>query len=141
MKKPVKKQAKDHKIIKKVIKKAPKKTVKAPVKKTAEKQAEIKKSMPIHHETIPQQPLHPAAKQTPPLGREFRPWVIWIWNQSITKSELIKQLRFFIDKRFSGIAIKIGRDMTPAFLSEEFFKLFNEVLSVAQKEKIGIRLA
>jgi hypothetical protein len=31
--------------------------------------------------------------------------------------------------------------MTPAFLSEEFFSLFHEVLEIAQKEKIGIRLA
>jgi len=57
------------------------------------------------------------------------------------KIELLKQLKFFIDQKFAGIAIKIGRDMVPAFLSEEFFDLFLEVLQVAQKEKIGIRLA
>lgn len=75
------------------------------------------------------------------LAREFRPWVIWIWNLSIAKKEVEKQLRFFIDQRFAGVAIKIGRDMTPSFLSAEFFELFNEVLVIAQKEKIGIRLA
>lgn len=138
MKKPVKKQSKTHKEVK-TAKKINKKPEKKPGKKPDAKPTEVKKTSPILHETA--EPAQLIQKQLPPLGREFRPWVIWIWNLSISRDELEKQLHFFIEQRFAGVAIKIGRDMSPAFLSEEFFELFNEVLVIAQKEKIGIRLA
>ncbi len=80
-------------------------------------------------------------KQQVPIGREFRPWAIWIWNLTISKEEVIKQLNFFIEQDFGGVAVKIGRDMRPAFLSEEFFELLLLVLQTAQKKNIGIRLA
>jgi hypothetical protein len=136
-----KNQPKGHKIVKAVEKKATKKAISEPARKPADNHGEVKKAPSGHAAPSPVQPTQNIAKQTLPPGREFRPWVIWIWNLSITKDELVKQLRFFIERRFAGVAIKIGRDMTPAFLSEEFFSLFNEVLLIAQSEKIGIRLA
>lgn len=142
MKKPAKKQSALHKVPRSETKKVIQKADKKPVGKPDDKQTEAKKApLAILHETVAQQPTQSASRQLPPLGRDLRPWVIWIWNLSISKKELEKQLRFFIDQRFAGVAIKIGRDMTPAFLSEEFFELFNEVLEIAQKEKIGVRLA
>ena len=66
---------------------------------------------------------------------------MWIWNLCISREEIAKQLNFLIEKGFGGVAIKAGRDMTPAFLSEEFFDLFNTALQIAQKAKIGIRFA
>ncbi|HMD68285.1 MAG TPA: hypothetical protein VKF42_05340, partial [Chitinivibrionales bacterium] len=66
---------------------------------------------------------------------------MWIWNLCITREEVAKQLNFLIEKGFGGVAIKSGRDMAPAFLSEEFFDLFNGALQIAQRAKIGIRLA
>jgi hypothetical protein len=139
LKKPVKKHSGAQKTSKKAVK--PASTVK-PERKIGEVHTESKKVSQTVHETAQKQPVQPnIPKQSISFGREFRPWVIWIWNQCITKGELLKQLKFFIDQRFAGVAIKIGRDMTPAFLSKEFFALFHEVLLLAQKEKIGIRLA
>jgi len=113
-----------------------------PEKKTIDAQSEKRKPSERIRETAQKLAVQPTVvKQSPPAGREFRPWVLWIWNQYISKIELQEQVKFFVDQRFAGIAIKIGRDMTPAFLSEEFFALFHEVLQIAQKEKIGIRLA
>lgn len=66
---------------------------------------------------------------------------MWIWNLCITREEVAKQLNFLIEKGFGGVVIKAGRDMTPSFLSEEFFDLFNGALQIAQKAKIGIRFA
>ncbi len=128
--------------LKKTEKKAAKPT-------TAAKKAETKpienlspqKPAPATHVEAAKSTTSASSKQIQTPNKEFRPWVIWIWNLAITKEELIKQLYFFIEQHFSGVAIKIGRDMTPAFLSEEFFELFHEVLHIAQKEKIGIRLA
>jgi hypothetical protein len=85
--------------------------------------------------------LNQPKKQPVGIGREFRPWAIWIWNLRISKEEVIKQIKFFIEKGFGGIAIKIGRDMCPPFLSEEFFELFTVALQIAQKNNIGIRMA
>ncbi|HUI91200.1 MAG TPA: hypothetical protein VLX68_03030 [Chitinivibrionales bacterium] len=75
------------------------------------------------------------------LPREMRPWAIWIWNFNITREEIASQIAFFIEKGFGGVAIKASRDMTPSFLSEEFFSLFLFALQTAQRAKIGIRLA
>jgi len=129
------------------LKKTEKKTAKPaiPLKKVEAKPIEntssAKPASTVNADAAKPSNQSASAKQLPVLSKEFRPWVIWIWNLAITKDELIKQLYFFIEQKFSGVAIKIGRDMTPAFLSEEFFDLFREVLLIAQKEKIGIRLA
>jgi len=104
------------------LKKKPKKSV--PQKKVA--------AAPAKH-------VMPKPVPVPVIGKEFRPWVVWIWNLSITKKEALSQLSFFIEQGFGGIAIKIGRNMSPAFLSDEFFAIFNAVLQQAQKESIGIR--
>jgi hypothetical protein len=139
LKKPESKHSVPHKTIKKATKPA---IAIRSEKKTVDAQNEKKKSSQGIRETAQKLAVQPpVVKQSPLAGREFRPWVIWIWNQCISKNELQKQVKFFVDQRFAGIAIKIGRDMTPAFLSEEFFALFHEVLQIAQKEKIGIRLA
>jgi hypothetical protein len=74
-------------------------------------------------------------------GREFRPWAIWIWNQRITKIEIERQLKAFIEQGFGGIAVRPGRDMQPAFMSESFLDLFGHVLSIAKVAGIGIRIA
>jgi len=72
---------------------------------------------------------------------ESRPWAQWIWNSCISEEKLVHQLSLFIEKGFGGICIKPSRDMSPSFLSEEFFDLFQKVLEIAQKGGIGIRLS
>ena len=74
-------------------------------------------------------------------SRESQPWAIWIWNRSISEATLLEQLNWFIDNEFGGIAIRPSRDMQPAYLSEEFFSLFDIVLKTAQKNAIGVRIA
>jgi hypothetical protein len=73
-------------------------------------------------------------------GREYRPWAIWIWNQHIDPDELEKQMRSFAGKGFGGVVIRPGRDMHPAYLSEEFFALFESALAIAKAENIGVRI-
>ena len=70
-----------------------------------------------------------------------QPWAIWIWNLSITKQEVEKQLNALISKGFGGIAIRPGRDMRPAYMSQEFLDNFGAALEIARQNKIGIRLA
>ena len=74
-------------------------------------------------------------------GVEQRPWAMWIWNGSITRDKLVSQLNAFIEKGFGGVSVKPSRDMVPAFLSKEFFELFQDVLDYAQAGKIEVRLA
>lgn len=72
--------------------------------------------------------------------RDFWPWGIWIWNLRITEKELINQISLLAAHGFGGLAIKPVPGMTPEYLSEEFFELFNLVLTKAQKLNIKIRL-
>ncbi|MFP4164635.1 MAG: hypothetical protein ACLFVE_11685 [Chitinispirillaceae bacterium] len=74
-------------------------------------------------------------------SRESQPWALWIWNLQISRIELEKQLNALISKGFGGIAIRPGRNMTPAYLSEEFLEHFGYVLEVAQQNGVGVRLA
>ncbi|MDR0331787.1 MAG: hypothetical protein LBH93_08785, partial [Chitinispirillales bacterium] len=69
------------------------------------------------------------------------PWAMWIWNGAITKPEIEKQLGAFISKGFGGVAVRPGRDMLPSYMSQEFLENFGLVLEIAQKNKIGVRLA
>lgn len=72
---------------------------------------------------------------------EKRPWIIWIWNLMISKNEMLEQLNRLISQGFGGIIIRPGKDMVPAYLSEEFFGLFKLVLETAKQHTIGIRIA
>ncbi|HEX7509703.1 MAG TPA: hypothetical protein VF335_00250, partial [Chitinivibrionales bacterium] len=72
---------------------------------------------------------------------ENRPWAQWIWNSCILEDKVVLQLNQFIEKGFGGVCIKPSRDMSPGYLSEEFFALFQRVLEIAQKSGIGIRLS
>lgn len=74
-------------------------------------------------------------------SRESKPWAIWIWNLTITQSGALEQLHNFIDDGFGGIAIRPSRDMYPAYLSEEFFTLFEAILHHAKEHDISIRIA
>ncbi|KMQ51057.1 glycoside hydrolase [Chitinispirillum alkaliphilum] len=73
--------------------------------------------------------------------RQSQPWAIWTWNMSVNLPEMERQLNDLISKGFGGIAVRPGRDMSPAYTSEEFFDLFEQVLKIAQQNKVGIRLA
>ena len=73
--------------------------------------------------------------------RNNRPWAIWIWNLLLSKEQVLKQLDQFIEKGFAGVAIRPSRDMAPAYLSEDFFSLFEVVLQKAKAANIGVRLA
>lgn len=73
--------------------------------------------------------------------RALRPWAIWIWNKDIRKEDILGQLGQFADRGFGGIAIRPGRDMRPAYLSEEFLALLEGVLKGAKGLGIGVRLA
>jgi hypothetical protein len=70
-----------------------------------------------------------------------RPWILWIWNFSITREEMILQLNAILAQGFSGIIVRPGREMVPAYLSDEFFALFRIVLEKAQAHGVGIRIA
>jgi len=70
-----------------------------------------------------------------------QPWAIWIWNLSITKQEIEKQLSSLISKGFGGVAVRPGRDMRPEYMSQEFLENFELVLEIARQNKIGVRLA
>lgn len=72
---------------------------------------------------------------------DTRPWAIWMWNSCITKEKLTSQLKSFIEKGFGGVAIKPSRDMVPAYLSDEFFDLFQIALKLAQQGNIGVRIS
>jgi len=69
------------------------------------------------------------------------PWVLWTWNGKITESEVDRQLGALISAGFGGIAVRPGRDMYPAYMSQEFLDNFGRVLEAARKHKIGVRLA
>jgi hypothetical protein len=72
---------------------------------------------------------------------ESRPWILWIWNLSITKEEMLRQLDVLVSQGFGGIIVRPGRDMVPDYLSEEFFALFRIVLEKAKNHGMGIRIA
>jgi len=76
-----------------------------------------------------------------PAGAASLPWAIWIWNGHITKPEIEKQLGAVISKGFGGVAVRPGRDMFPAYMSQEFVENFAFTLEIAQKNKIGVRFA
>jgi hypothetical protein len=69
------------------------------------------------------------------------PWAMWIWNRNITGPEVEKQVNALISKGFGGIAIRPGRDMFPAYLSQEFMDNFGIALEIARQHKVSVRLA
>jgi hypothetical protein len=75
------------------------------------------------------------------MNNDAKPWVIWTWNFAITPDEIEHQIQLLIQQGFGGIAIRPGRDMVPAYLSEEFFNFFEIALSNAQEQGVKIRLA
>ncbi len=74
-------------------------------------------------------------------GRESQPWAIWIWNLTISPGQMVRQLEWFAQNGFGGVAIRPSRNMAPGYLSEEFLELFGTVLQLAQQYGIGIRIA
>jgi hypothetical protein len=48
---------------------------------------------------------------------------------------------YFISQGFGGLVIRPGREMTPGFLSDEFFSLFEFTLSYAKAKNIQIKFA
>ena len=74
-------------------------------------------------------------------SRETRPWIVWIWNMALSRQELIAQLNGLLSQGFGGIIIRPGREMFPAYLSEEFFSFFKTVLDTAKEHGAGIRIA
>jgi hypothetical protein len=69
------------------------------------------------------------------------PWVLWTWNGDITESEVDSQVEALISVGFGGIAVRPGRDMSPAYMCEEFLAFFGRVLETARRHKVGVRLA
>ncbi|MDD5672791.1 MAG: hypothetical protein PHC61_01390 [Chitinivibrionales bacterium] len=47
----------------------------------------------------------------------------------------------FHEKGFGGVAIRPSREMVPAYLSVDFFKLFECALGIAKQHNLGVRLA
>jgi hypothetical protein len=66
---------------------------------------------------------------------------MWIWNQQVTRDEMLKQAQGFVDNGFGGVAVRPGRAMAPAYLSDEFFDLFSSLLTFAKSADIGVRIA
>ena len=73
------------------------------------------------------------------IAMDARPWAAWIWNLDITRSGALEQLEWFAANGFGGVAIRVGRDLNPAFLSEEFMQIFGAVLDAAAQSGIGVR--
>lgn len=73
------------------------------------------------------------------MSADARPWAVWIWNLSVTRDEALSQLQGFAANGFGGVAIRIGRDLQPAFLSEEFMVIFGSVLEMAAEKGLGVR--
>jgi hypothetical protein len=71
---------------------------------------------------------------------EARPWIIWIWNMAVVKEELASQMNALIAAGVGGVIVKPGKDMTPVFLSDEFFKLFKSILDIAKEKGVGVRI-
>ncbi|MCL2688464.1 MAG: hypothetical protein FWE57_01280 [Chitinispirillia bacterium] len=74
-------------------------------------------------------------------GRDAQPWAMWVWNLSITSVEIEKQLTALIGKGFGGVVIRPGRDMSPAYMSQEFIENFGIVLEIAKRNGIKVRLS
>lgn len=72
---------------------------------------------------------------------ESRPWALWTWNLELTPSTIESQLEYLVEQGIGGIAVQPGRDMKPAFLSEDFNELFEMVLATAKNKGIGVRLS
>ena len=60
---------------------------------------------------------------------------------ALSREELLAQLNGLLSQGFSGIIIRPGREMFPAYLSEEFFGFFKTVLDTAKEHGTGIRIA
>ncbi len=54
---------------------------------------------------------------------------------------MVNQFQSLIENGFGGVSIRPGRDMSPAYLSEEFFELFETILQIAKNRDIRIRIA
>jgi hypothetical protein len=72
---------------------------------------------------------------------DSKPWAVWVWNLTVCRDELNKQLTWLIEQGFGGIAVLPGRDMAPAFLSGEFLDYFGVVLKACREHGLGVRLA
>ena len=81
------------------------------------------------------------SKGTLAKSNQNRLWAIWIWNRNITETEMLRQLGEFAERGFAGVAVRPGRDMRPAYLSEEFFVLFDKMLHAAKEAGIGVKIA
>ena len=73
-------------------------------------------------------------------GRDSQPWALWHWNLVLSHSELLQQFEWFVKNGFGGIVIRPSRDMVPAYLSDEFFAFFDDILRRAQKQGIAVRI-
>ncbi|MCL2183573.1 MAG: hypothetical protein FWB85_08910 [Chitinispirillia bacterium] len=69
------------------------------------------------------------------------PWALWTWNGNISEDEVDAQAEALFAAGFGGIAVRPGRDMRPAYMSEEFLACLGRVLEAARKHKAGVRLA
>ena len=74
-------------------------------------------------------------------NQDGRPWIVWIWNFTITRQEMVNQLNALLSQGFAGIIIRPGREMLPNYMSDEFFSLFKVVLDAAKERGVGIRIA
>lgn len=72
---------------------------------------------------------------------DHRPWVMWTWNLDITRTIVEQQVNSIASMGAAGIVLAPGRDMKPAFLSDEFLRLFEAVLSAAHDKGMGVRLS
>ncbi|MBD3240073.1 MAG: hypothetical protein GF331_05765, partial [Chitinivibrionales bacterium] len=72
---------------------------------------------------------------------ERRPWVLWTWNLELSRADVERQLNGLVSQGVGGVAIQAGRNMRPAFLSEDFFELLEMVLEHAAQNDVQVRLS
>lgn len=68
-------------------------------------------------------------------------WGLWNWNGTVTCDEMESQLKQLVSKGFTGLVVRPASDIVPAYLSDEYFILFERLLTLAKECNIQIMLA
>ncbi|ERP31657.1 hypothetical protein [Chitinivibrio alkaliphilus] len=73
-------------------------------------------------------------------GHDSTIWALWAWNGVITEEEIRLQLGKLGETGVDGVIIRPSSDMFPLYLSDEFWKLFDVLLSIARERGVSVML-
>lgn len=74
------------------------------------------------------------------MDLSYRPIAFWSWNDSLEKSELLRQVNEFKDKGYGGFVIHARGGLVTEYLSEEWFRLVGAVIECAAEQKLEVWL-